>query len=313
MALKRAKDMNTIRSSVFFAADAADDMFYRNLRESTGARAQQIRAHCESLWERFAPYADDQFLAEVPRRFHARYWEMYLGVTIMDCGYEIVAPKPGPDLGITVDGHRVWFEAVTATAGAEENPEQVPGFVFGHMQQVPNEQMILRYLSAISEKVLRQRPRWIEGGHVNAHDCLIVALNPKLIDHEIFDTIPPRIVQVAYPVGPLAVVVDARTGRHLETRAQVRASIQRVSGADVATGVFFDEGYAALSGLICSRVDVANRPDILGADFQFLPNPCATTLAPNLLRLRGTVFRPQAYDGSIELQAMDWQSNEPIE
>ncbi len=50
---------------------------------------------------------------------------------IMDCGYEIVAPKPGPDFGIMVDGHRVWIEAVTATAGAEENPEQVPGSFSG--------------------------------------------------------------------------------------------------------------------------------------------------------------------------------------
>ena len=305
--------MNTIRSSVFFAADAADDLTYRNIRESTGPRAQEIRAHCESLWERFAPYADHHFLTEVPRRFHARYWEMYLAVTIMDCGYEIVAPKPGPDFGITVDGHRMWIEAVTTTAGAEENPEQVPGFVFGQMQQVPNEQMVLRYVSAISEKVLRQRPRWIEGGHVNANDCLIVALNPKLIDHEVFDTIPPRIVQVAYPVGPLAVVVDPRTGRHVETRAQARTSIRRVSGAAVGTGVFFDERYAALTGLICSRVDVGNRPEILGADFQFLPNPCAIALTPDALRLRGTVYRPRHSEGSIELQAIDWQSNEPIE
>jgi len=230
--------MNSVRSPAFFSADVAAALIYRNLRESTSPRAQEIRAHCESLWERFAQYADDHFLAEVPRRFHSRYWEMYVAVAIMDCGYEIVAPKPGPDFGITVDGHRVWIEAVTATAGAEENPEQVPGFVFGQMQPVPNEQMILRYVSAISEKVLRQRPRWVEGGHVNAHDCLIVALNPKLIDHEIFDTIPPRIVQVAYPVGPLAVVIDPRTGRHVETRAQARASIQRMCGADVGTGVF---------------------------------------------------------------------------
>jgi len=92
-------------------------------------------------------------------------------------------------------------------------------------------------------------------------------------------------------VGPLAVVIDPRTGRHVETRAQARASIQRMCGADVGTGVFFDERYAALSGLICSRVDVANHPEILGADFQFLPNPYASVMTPKELKLRGTVFR----------------------
>ena len=138
---------------------------------------------------------------------------MYLAVAIMDCGYAIVAPKRGPDFGIIVDGHRVWIEAVTATAGADESLEQVPGFVFGQMRNVPNEHIILRYVSAISEKVLRQYPRWIEGRHVHAQDCVIVALNPKLIEREVFDTIPPRIVQIAYPVGPLAVVIDPRTGQ----------------------------------------------------------------------------------------------------
>jgi len=40
--------MNSVRSPAFFSADVADDLIYRNLRESTSPRAQEIRAHCES-------------------------------------------------------------------------------------------------------------------------------------------------------------------------------------------------------------------------------------------------------------------------
>jgi len=36
-------------------------------------------------------------------------------------------------------------------------------------------------------------------------------------------------------------------------------------------------------------------------------------MTPKELKLRGTVFRPQESSGSIELQAIDWQSNRPIE
>jgi len=71
------------------------------------------------------PYADDHFLGELPHRFHARYWEMYLTVTVMDCGYDIAAPKLGPDFGVVVNQRRIWFEAVTAT------PEQAPALIEG--------------------------------------------------------------------------------------------------------------------------------------------------------------------------------------
>ena len=43
----------------FFSADAADDVVYRNLKGSVALRVQEIRAHCEALWQRFFPYADE--------------------------------------------------------------------------------------------------------------------------------------------------------------------------------------------------------------------------------------------------------------
>lgn len=292
------------RSSQFFSAAPAEDLTYRNLQRVTNPQTVAAREHCESLWTRFAPYADGHFLAELPRRFHARYWEMYLVVAVMDLGHEITAPKPGPDFGIAVDGRRVWFEAVTATPGASTNADRVPGFAFGTMQSVPNEQMVLRYASAISEKVLRQYPKWLENGVLGPDDCLVVAINPKLLDHEVFDTITPRILQVAYPVGAPAVAVNPHTGAVIEHRVQYRAAIQRASGSQVATGLFLDPQYAPLSALLCSRVDVGNHPEYLGEDFQFAPNPRATTPVPQAVQLIGTLFRPHPSEDHIDIETV---------
>ncbi|MES0098726.1 hypothetical protein, partial [Mesorhizobium sp. M0019] len=47
-----------------------------------------------------------------------------------------------------------------------------------------------------------------------------------------------------------------------------------------------------LSGLLCSRVNVANiHPGYLGADFQLTPNPHAAVPLPNGFRLDGTYFQ----------------------
>jgi hypothetical protein len=51
-----------------------------------------------------------------------------LGVTLLDAGHSIVAPKPGPDFGLILGGQRIWIEAVTATPGDAGKPDSVPRF-----------------------------------------------------------------------------------------------------------------------------------------------------------------------------------------
>jgi hypothetical protein len=285
----------------FFSADPANDVVYRNLKGSQDPRVQEIRAHCESLWQHFFPYADEHFLAQLAHHFHARYWEMYLAVTIMDCGYVITAPKPGPDIGITVNGRRVWFEAVTAGPGADGNPDQVPDLQLDDAGWVPNAAMILRYTQAIREKVLVQYTQWRAAGHVSSEDCFIVALNPRMMDFEMMDAIPPRILQAAYPIGMTQVVVNPQTLKLRDGGVQYRASIQRANGREINTGIFLDPQYASLSALLCSRVNSANQPPRLGGDFQLAPNPRATVPLPAQLRLRGVVFGARTVGDQIEV------------
>lgn len=276
---------------LLLTAGAAEDISYRNLRDSQNPRIVQIRAQCEALWQVYEPYADQHFLREIRRDFDARYWEMYLTVTLLQLGYEIHCPKPiGPDVGIVVEGQRIWFEAVAPKPGDATSPDRVPGLVFGQMNWVPNEQMILRYLNVIQTKLTDQYPRWLRAGVTSESDALVIAVNPRALGHEFLDGIPPRIVQAALPIGGPTVTLDARTGTKLGEGYQYRVSISKASGSKVPTGAFLQPTGVALSGLLCSRIDATNQPTQLGGDFQLVPNPLARAQLPASFRLPGTYF-----------------------
>jgi hypothetical protein len=92
---------------------------------------------------------------------------MYLTVSLIKEGYEVSAPKPGPDVGIRFNGCRIWFEATSPTRGEDGKSDQIPdvkAVALGKepvFQDVPNDKMLLRYLNAISEK-RRQHMLWLQ-------------------------------------------------------------------------------------------------------------------------------------------------------
>ena len=49
-----------------------------------GSEGGKIRLGLEKLWRRFEPYADKQFIKEFGRHVEERFWEMYLGVRLLD-------------------------------------------------------------------------------------------------------------------------------------------------------------------------------------------------------------------------------------
>src|SRR5690242_6440575 len=109
-----------------FADGDATDIGYMNVRAARDRRAKKDRENCESLWEIYEPYADAEFLVEIRNNLDARYWEMYLTTTLIQQGFKVCCPKPGPDVGIEFARRRIWFEATSPTRGAESSPDQVP-------------------------------------------------------------------------------------------------------------------------------------------------------------------------------------------
>jgi hypothetical protein len=287
-----------------FTNEPATDISYTNIRDSKDPIMRAARDDCEALWETFEPYADAHFLTQIRSNFDERYWEMYLTAYLLQEGYEVVCHKTGPDAGITVNGHRVWFEATSPSrgTGADQVPDVKATTVDQDvvMQEVPNDKIILRYLNSISEKYTKQFAAWTENKIVNPNDSLIIAINPKRLRHEIIDADPPRILQAAFAVGSPYVVLDEVTAKPVASGYQFRDTIKKASGSSVPTGVFTQQEYTGLSALLCSRVDAVNQPAQIGGDFQLVPNPLATAPLPYGFRLKGTYFRIDAIEGGYQ-------------
>ena len=289
-------------NSPLFSDETATDRAYINIRCAKNAETKEIKAHCEALWELFEPYADPNFLVELRSNFDARYWEMYLGAYFIEHGFEVDAPKPGPDLGIRYGGSRIWFEAVSPTRGENGHPDQVPEIKSaGTVHDAPAEKIILRYLNSISEKY-RQRSKWIKDGTISDKDAFVIALNPHRIGFEHADSTPPRILQAAFTLGRPYVVMNRDTLDVVRTGYQFRNEVPKASGVAVTSGVFQQKDSAALSGLLCSRVDAANRPALTGSDFQLVANPHAIVSLPGSFRLNGTYFNVSEAEGGYDVK-----------
>ena len=100
-------------------------------------------------------------------------------------------------------------------------------------------------------------------------------------------------MQAGYTIGTPQGKVERETLKPVEIGYQSRDKIMKASEAYVDTGVFQRDEYRSLSGLLCSRAEVANRPSEMGGDFQLAPNPNATAPLPEGFQLRGVYLVPR--------------------
>ena len=276
-----------------FTDDEATDPGYRNIRDAKKGPLDFARWHCQYLWRVFERHADKEFLIELRKTFDARYWEMYLTTSLIFAGYSVTCPKPGPDVGILYEGQRIWFEATSPTRGAPGKPDSVGEAVNG---KVPEDKIILRYLNSISTKYEEQYANWLKQGIVSDKDAFVLAINPWAIPFDHTDGNPPRILRAGYTLGDPWVEVDPTAMKAVGSGYNFSSFIKKTpkntgeDGEKIPKGVFQLEQYRGLSALLCSRAEVANRPDKMGSDFQLAPNPHAAVPLPKGFRLRGVYF-----------------------
>jgi hypothetical protein len=281
-----------------FTNDEASDPGYRSIRDAKKGPLRFAQWHCEYLWIRFRPHADNEFQKELLSTFNARYWEMYLTCSLIFAGYEVTCLKPGPDVGIIYEGRRIWFEATSPTCGTPGSPDYAGGPVEG---LVPEERIILRYLNSISTKYNDQYANWLKKRIVSEKDAFVLAINPWAIPWDHTDGGTPRLLQAGYTIGTPYGEVERETLKPVGIGYQSRDKIMKASEVSVDTGVFQREEYRGLSGLLCSRAEVANRPSEMGGDFQLAPNPNATVPLPQGFRLRGVYYDPKKIKDGYEV------------
>jgi hypothetical protein len=255
----------------FFLEGDVVDVGYGATRDRP--RGRTGRDFCEALWVRYAHLADAHFREEARTNFLQRFWEMYLGVTLLHRGIPLQRHgAEGPEFYATLDGRPVWFEAIAPGPG--EGPDRVPDIILGETQYVPTEGILLRLTSALVAK----RERYLSAvakGIIRADDAYVLALNSRGIPHAFLSDRVPYFVQAFLPFGSLTVNIDTRTLKITETFYAYRAAVRKANNTEISTRTFLDPDASFCSAVLHSAVDCANHPSELGADFAVLHNPNA--------------------------------------
>jgi hypothetical protein len=82
------------------------------------------------MWATYQPYADPDFPQGFARDVDGRFWEMYLGCTLLESGRTLLPVIEGqraggqPDLCVIEGRRRIWIEAIAPDEGGP-GPDRV--------------------------------------------------------------------------------------------------------------------------------------------------------------------------------------------
>lgn len=268
-----------MNDNLFIESAVAKDHIYNIIRDDKDEPyIVEVKSFVEQLWQQYQPFADTDFRQKIQEDFHARFWEMYLTCAFLDHTLPVrtkTNKNRGPDIMVDHPTHRIWVEAIAPTSGAEDNPDRVPDPQHGVATRVPDEQITLRYRSAISEKFDNKYRKYLATGVVSPSDAYVIAINSCKIRAARSEIDPPRIVKAVFPIGYPQVTISTDTMGIVDRGFQIRPAIGRTSGLQVTTDLFLNPAYENLSGVMYSRASVNNLVRQLGEDFIFIHNPLA--------------------------------------
>jgi hypothetical protein len=260
--------------ALFNNAISPNDPNYSALRDDP--RHNKLKDYCLELWQIYHPFADPNFPKEFANNLHARFWELYLGVYLLEQGVELIPKRSsvGPDFQFMQLDRRYWIEATAPGEG--EGPDAVPSLEeHSGRDPVPEDKIILRFTNAISKKK-EQFQDYLDTGVVESDDVLIIAVNGRGIRMLMFDGPLPAIVKSVYPFGNYVVTVDSETAEVIREGYQTRHAIQKDSGAEVSTSAFLDPEFSIVSGVLYSSSALWDLPLQPGREFLFVHNSLAS-------------------------------------
>jgi hypothetical protein len=263
-------------------AGGEQDVTYAAIRGRSDR--DHYRSFLEAMWARFEPYADDDFPTSIQAAFESRYWEMYLGCSLLRLGKGLVARRGrrgtgGPDLLLHEEGTSIGIEAIAPDGGS--GPDSILEPPMGEVYTVPDEAITLRYSSAIEAK-RRQYDGWRQRGSVDAGDPFVIAVNSGRLPYGLTDVYPPRVCKALFPLG--AEYVTIQGGEAVGGGFHYRPSLRKSSGTNIPTTIFTDPCSASVSAVLYSAETIGRRYDPrlhhdidrFGNNLVLIHNPMAT-------------------------------------
>lgn len=241
------------------------DLGFKNLKEAKFPIEQQLRAMLQEMWTRYEPYADLDFRQGFARDVDARFWEMYLGCTLLDAGRTLLPvtarQREGgqPDLCIVEDHHRIWIEAITPDEGAP-GPDQivrpVPINEGGGAVDAPIRQAQLRTSGAFWTKA-QKIGEYVQQGAMAPEDIRIIAISASRFGTYVPEQPLPLIMTTLFPIGDAFITINRDTSEIVQEGFYAAPVIHRERNPIPRTA-FLDERFADISGVIWSRISMGN-------------------------------------------------------
>lgn len=283
------------------------DIGFKSILESQDSFCLSEKQFTEAIWNVFSKYSDRNFLKEIRVDFDARYWEMYLTVSLLNGKWKIECPKPGPDVKMTLNnGKSIWIEAIAPSGGAGKNPDKVNPIKPGQIQGIPDESITLRLTSAIDEKFNTKYKRYLEKGIILINEPYIIAINASKMDSSYIEFPIPRIVTSVLPFGYPALSRDPSNPENFIHSITYRNSITKTNGVEIPTDIFLRKEFEGLSGVLYSNVCFGRRPTNMGHDYIFVHNPNAKNPCPIGLFGFGVEYSVKIDEDKIELFKQDF-------
>jgi hypothetical protein len=241
------------------------DRGFVNLRAAASRTEQELHTVIESMWAAYEPYADPDFPQGFTRDVDGRFWEMYIGCTLLEAGRALLPvverQRAGgqPDLCVVDGDRRIWIEAIAPDEG-DPGPDQlvkpVPINEGGGLEAAPLRQAQLRTTSAFWTKA-QKIARYLQRGEIRPGDARIVAISASRFGAYVPETPLPLIMTSLFPIGDAFVTIDRDTGAVVEEGFQPAPFIDRQRG-QIPRTAFLDERFADISGVLWSRIGLGN-------------------------------------------------------
>jgi hypothetical protein len=260
--------------SLFDNDDPDATQGFKNLRAAPAdSEGGKIQAGLEEFWQRFEPYADKDFVKEFGRHPEERFWEMYLGVRLLE-GRQALrkrnqlpkkARDEGPDFCIQQGHRKIWVEVIAPSPGDEDNLDKVPDLFASGAAREARRKIELRIGSALKTKT-DKFARYREKGIIGPDDSCVVAIAASQFALEAAAESGaglPLPVTTVFPFGEEVITIDPQTAEFTSLSHKYSGEIERAQKegkkpAVVPCTAFQNEYFSGIDGLIWSHRSTGN-------------------------------------------------------
>ncbi|MBI1886816.1 MAG: hypothetical protein HYS19_00340 [Nitrosomonadales bacterium] len=260
--------------------------------QNTVAVRRYLTTACENLVNR--GLADPKFVSELASGSNQKFWACVSEALIADrlrdkqFGTRNTLGK-GPDFLVMEGNRRIWIEVVCPEpANIPTNWLNPPS---GSVIQLPHEEILLRWTSAIKTKVEAligssdgKQTGYINSGLIAPNDAYVIAVNGCMLRGGRFPALFgisqfPYAAEAVFPIGPYQLRIDRETLEVIDRGHQHRPYVLNKNGAKVPAYTFLDPCFNRISAIWAVDLNggsaIGNREPMV-----VVHNPNATNPVP---------------------------------